>query len=89
MRKPEKAFCAADGKWITETRDNMGIGLAPGGIAKVWLGGACLSAVEIARVEGTINPNGPYEGKSGGKHRTLSDVSKAYIEKFGIPYGSW
>jgi hypothetical protein len=89
MRKPEKVFCDADGKWITESRDNMGIGLAPGGIAKVWLGGACLSAVEIARVEGTINPKGPYEGKSGGKHRTLSDVSKAYIEKFGIPYGSW
>ncbi|APC15464.1 hypothetical protein BLL42_06885 [Pseudomonas frederiksbergensis] len=89
MRKPEKAFCRADGKWITDYRDDIGIGLAPGGIAKVWLGGPCLKAVEIARVEGTINPKGPYEGKSGGKHRPLSEVSKAYIEKFGIPYGSW
>ncbi|WP_095054252.1 DUF2931 family protein [Pseudomonas sp. Irchel s3b2] len=89
MRKPEKAFCRFGAEWITERRDNMGIGLAPGGIAKVWLGGACLKSVEIARVVGTINPKGPYEGKSGGKHRPLSEVSKAYIEKFGIPYGSW
>ncbi|PAU58226.1 DUF2931 family protein, partial [Pseudomonas sp. PICF141] len=69
--------------------DDIGIGLAPGGIAKVWLGGPCLKSVEIARVVGTINPRGPYEGKSGGKHRPLSETSKAYIEKFGIPYGSW
>ncbi|MFZ3283036.1 DUF2931 family protein [Pseudomonas sp.] len=89
MRKPEKAFCRADGKWITDYRNDIGIGLAPGGIAKVWLGGPCFKAVEIARVQGTINPKGPYEGKSGGKHRPLTDVSKAYIEKFGIPFGSW
>ena len=89
MRKPEKAFCRADGKWITDYRDDIGIGLAPGGIAKVWLGGPCLKSVEIARVVGTINPKGPYEGKSSGKHRPLSEMSKAYIEKFGIPYGSW
>jgi hypothetical protein len=89
MRKPEKAFCSFGAEWITESRDNIGIGLAPGGIAKVWLGGACLEAIEILRVEGTINPRGPYEGKSGGKHRPLSEASKAYVEKFGIPYGSW
>jgi len=89
MRKPEKAFCSFGAEWITETRDNIGIGLAPGGIAKVWLGGACLKAIEILRVKGTINPRGPYEGKSGGKHRPLSETSKAYVEKFGIPYGSW
>ncbi|MHC8323225.1 DUF2931 family protein [Pseudomonas sp. GB2N2] len=89
MRKPEKAFCSFGAEWITESRDNIGIGLAPGGIAKVWLGGACLEAIEILRVEGTINPRGPYEGKSGGKHRPLSETSRSYIEKFGIPYGSW
>jgi hypothetical protein len=90
MRKPEKAFCAADGKWITETRDNMGIGLAPGGITKVWLGGACLKAVEIARVEGTLYKPGPYQGKNEGRYALpLSPESQAYIDKFGIPYGSW
>jgi len=90
MRKPEKVFCGADGKWITESRDNIGIGLAPGGIAKVWLGGACLKAGEIARVEGTINKKGPYQGKNEGRYALpLSPESQAYIEKFGIPYGSW
>ncbi|MNV26681.1 hypothetical protein D3C71_1178060 [compost metagenome] len=89
MRTPEKAFCRADAKWITDYRNDIGIGLAPGGIAKVWLGGPCLKSVEIARVEGRINPKGPYGGKSGGKHRPLSEISKTYVEKFGIPYDSW
>ncbi|MHC8356713.1 DUF2931 family protein [Pseudomonas sp. LB3P81] len=81
MRKPEKAFCSFGAEWITESRDNIGIGLAPGGIAKVWLGGACLKAVEIVRVVGTINTQGP--------SRPLSETSRTYIEQFGIPYGSW
>ncbi|NNA58034.1 DUF2931 family protein [Pseudomonas koreensis] len=90
MRKSEKAFCRFGGEWITESRDNMGIGLAPGGIVKVWLGGTCLKAVEIARVEGTVNKQGPDQGKSQGRYALpLSPESKAYIEKFGIPYGSW
>ncbi|WP_339452953.1 DUF2931 family protein [Pseudomonas sp. EA_5y_Pfl2_R50] len=90
MRKPEKAFCRADGKWITDYRDNMGIGLAPGGIAKVWLGAACLESVEITRVEGSVMKKGPYQGKNEGRYAlSLSPESKAYIEKFGIPFGSW
>jgi len=70
-------------------RDNITIGLAPGGIAKVWLRGGCLETLEIGRFEGKVNKAGPYDGTSGGKHRPLSDASKAYIEQFGIPYGSW
>ena len=90
MRKPEKAFCRADGKWITDYRDDIGIGLAPGGIAKVWLGGPCLKAVEIARVVGTINKQGPSQGKNEGRYALpLSPESQAYIDKFGIPFGSW
>ncbi|MFU2330611.1 DUF2931 family protein [Pseudomonas sp. NFX98] len=89
MREPQKVFCEADGKWITEFRSKIAIGLAPGGIAKVWLRGACLNSIEIVRVDGKIYPKGPYGGKSGGKHRPLTETSKAYIEKFGIPYGSW
>ncbi|MFY0730089.1 DUF2931 family protein [Pseudomonas sp. NFX15] len=90
MRKQEKVYCSADGKWITESRDNMGIGLAPGGIAKVWLGGACLNAVEISRVVGIVNKKGPYQGKNEGRYALpLSPESQAYIDKFGIPYGSW
>jgi hypothetical protein len=90
MRRPEKAFCKADSKWITDYRDDIGIGLAPGGIAKVWLGGPCLKSVEIARVVGTVNTQGPSQGKNEGRYALpLSPESKTYIEKFGIPYGSW
>ena len=89
MVEGEKTFCRADGKWITDYRDMLIVGLAPGGVAKVWLGGQCLLSTEVTRVQGTINPKGPYGGTSNGKHRPLSEESKAYIDKFGIPYGSW
>lgn len=85
----EKTFCRADGKWITDYRDMLIVGLAPGGIAKVWLGGQCLLSTEVTRVQGTINPEGPYRGQSGGAYYPLTEESKAYIDKFGIPYGSW
>jgi len=89
MRRGEQAFCRADGKWITDYRNLLVVGLAPGGIAKVWVRGPCLSAIEVTRVQGTINPEGPYRGQTGGEYYFLSDESKAYIDKFGIPYGSW
>ena len=89
MLKAENAYCGAVGKWKTDYRKFLTIGLAPGGVAKVWLGGACLKATEVTRVQGKIHPKGPYGGTSNGKHRPLSEESKAYIDKFGIPYGSW
>lgn len=89
MRKGEKAFCAADGKWITGYRKAIVVGLAPGGIAKVWVVGPCLTPIEVTRVQAEVDPRGPYEGESGGEHRPLSAVSKAYVEKFSVPYGSW
>ncbi|MHC8364289.1 DUF2931 family protein [Pseudomonas sp. ZT5P21] len=89
MLQGEKTFCRADGKWITDYRDMLIVGLAPGGIAKVWLGGQCLLSTEVTRIQGTISPKGPYGGTSNGKHRPLSEESKAYVEKYGIPYGSW
>ncbi|WP_236209790.1 DUF2931 family protein, partial [Pseudomonas tohonis] len=89
MLKGEKAFCKADAKWITDYRNMLTVGLAPGGIAKVWLMGACLPAIDVARVQGSVVKLGPYGGTSGGKHRPLSAISQAYIEKHGIPYGSW
>ena len=89
MRKPEKVFCAADGKWITGYRQSIGIRLVPGGIAKVWVGGPCMTSIEVTTVKAVIDPRGPYEGNSGGEYDSLSDVSKAYVEKFGVPYDSW
>ena len=89
MVKGEKAYCLADGKWITDYRKGLAIGLAPGGVAKAWIMGPCLAPIEVTRVQGTVVKEGPYEGKSGGKHRPLSETAKAYIEKHGIPYDSW
>ncbi|HBO3621614.1 DUF2931 family protein [Pseudomonas aeruginosa] len=89
MVKGERTYCRADDKWITGYREGLTIGLAPGGIAKAWIMGPCLSPIEVTRVQGEVVKNGPYEGTSGGRHRPLSDISKAYIEKHGIPFGSW
>ncbi|VEF11257.1 Protein of uncharacterised function (DUF2931) [Pseudomonas fluorescens] len=89
MRRGEKTYCTATGKWITGYRKAIAIGLAPGGIAKVWVLGPCLTPIEVTRVQAEIDPRGPYEGKSGGTYDSLSDISKKYVDKFGVPYGSW
>ncbi|WP_137807599.1 DUF2931 family protein [Pseudomonas sp. G(2018)] len=90
MLKSERTYCAADGKWITDYRDMVIVGLAPGGIARVWVRGACLKPFDVARVEGTVVKLGPDSGRSGGQYALpLKPSSKAYIEKYGIPYGSW
>lgn len=89
MRKQETVYCAFDGREINEYRDALVIGLAPGGIAKVWILGSCLPPIEVTRVQAEIDLRGPYEGKSDGKYYNLSDISRRHIEEFGIPYGSW
>jgi hypothetical protein len=89
MRKGEKTFCRADAKWITGYREAIVVGLAPGGIAKVWVAGPCLSSIEVTRVQATVHPAGPYGGEANGEYDPPSAESRAYIEKFGIPYGSW
>jgi len=89
MLKGEKTFCQADAKWITGYRNVLTVGLAPGGIARVWLMGACLSPIDVARVQGEVVKEGPYLGKASGYYRLPNAPSQAYIDKFGIPYGSW
>ncbi len=89
MRDSVEVFCRADGKVITDYREAIVIGLAPGGIAKTWVTGPCLKPIEVSRTQATVDPRGPYEGKSNGHYRPLTDISKAYVEKFGIPYESW
>ncbi|MQU63782.1 DUF2931 family protein [Pseudomonas sp. FSL R10-1350] len=90
MVKPEKAFCEFDGKWITDYRKGVTVGLAPGGIAKVWISGPCVSPIEVARVQGEVVKEGPSGGQTNGKYALpLEPETKAYIEKYGVPYGSW
>ena len=90
MVKPEKTFCDFDGKWITDYRDGIGIGLAPGGIARATISGQCLPDQVVARVQGQVVKLGPDQGRSGGEYALPpSPASQAYIKKHGIPYGSW
>jgi len=90
MRKPYRAYCRFDGDWIDDQyRKNITIGLAPGGIAKAWIGGPCLEEKEIGRYKAGIDKRGPYEGLSGGKYYYLSEKAAAYVKDHGIPYGSW
>ena len=89
MVTDKKAFCAADGEWITDYPYAVNIGLAPGGIARVWIAGQCTRSVPIARVQGRVVEAGTYGGQYGNAYPELDDVSKAYVEKYGVPYGSW
>lgn len=89
MRKKENVFCQFTGKIEVEYREAIVIGLAPGGIAKVWVTGPCLEPIEVTRVQANVDPVGPYDGESNGEYDPPSAESRAYIEKFGIPYGSW
>ena len=90
MVKGERAYCIGTGEWVTDYRKNISIGLAPGGIAKAWVNGPCLDAIEVSRVQGKVVKKGPFEGYSDGKYyRAPNPESQAYIDKFGIPYDSW
>ncbi|MFF7707358.1 DUF2931 family protein [Pseudomonas sp. NPDC007930] len=92
MKVRERNACTSTGtgKPIDGYRKAITIGLAPGGIAKAWIVGVCVPALEFARVQGQVVTLGPDQGRSGGQYALpLMPNSKAYIEKNGIPYGSW
>ncbi|WP_207266160.1 DUF2931 family protein [Pseudomonas sp. GW101-3H06] len=89
MVKPERVFCPGSQKWKVDYRDSITLGMAPGGIVKVWVGGACLDYKEVGRFQAEIEPLGPYIGKSKGQYIPIEPENKAYVEQHGIPYGSW
>lgn len=89
MIKPEQAFCLWTSKWEEDYRDALTLGMAPGGIVKVWVGGSCLGYREVGRFQAEVEPLGPYRGASKGKYIPLEPENKAYVEQHGIPYGSW
>jgi hypothetical protein len=89
MLKQEKIFCAFDGNDVTVYRDTITLGMAPGGIVKVWVGDGCLGHLEVGRFEAKIDPRGPYKGLSKGKYIKMEPENKEYVEKYGVPYGSW
>lgn len=91
MLTPHSEYCSVTKQVDTSYRKMIGIGLAPGGIAKAWVGGACLPFMEIGRFVGVVERKGPSQGQTGGKYAwpELEPASKAYIEQHGIPYDSW
>jgi hypothetical protein len=89
MIKPEWVFCQGSKEWRNDYRKMITLGMAPGGIVKVWVGGACLDFKEVGRFQAEIEPLGPYIGKSKGQYIPLEPENKAYIDQHGIPYGSW
>jgi hypothetical protein len=88
MLQQEEVDCVMGGRQ-SAYRDAVVIGLAPGGIAKLWVSGSCFKGSEVLRVQAEVEPKGPYQGMSKGQHRTLKPAAKAYIEQHGIPYDSW
>ncbi|MCP1607619.1 DUF2931 domain-containing protein [Pseudomonas citronellolis] len=71
-------------------REALTIGLAPGGVVRAWVKSTCGESIEILRAQAEVEPKGPSQGKTDGKYALpLEPASKAYIEKHGIPYGSW
>lgn len=74
----------------SEYREALALGLAPGGVVRGWVMSTCGKPIEILRAQAETEPKGPSQGKTGGQYALpLEPESKAYIEKHGIPYGSW
>ena len=90
MVKPQRTVCVHSTQEVTRFRHDISLGLAPGGIVKVWVGGPCLKAKEVGRFVGVVEPRGTHKGYRGG-HFTLkpSAAARAYIEQHAIPYDSW
>ena len=66
------------------------VGLAPGGVLQAWVRDSCRNPIMIARGQAKIEPLGPEQGKHGGRYAyPVSEKAKQYIDKYGIPYGSW
>ena len=71
-------------------RAKVYLGLAPGGIVQAWVLDKCMKPIKAARVQADVEPLGPSQGKNEGRYAyPVSEKSKLYIERYGIPYGSW
>ncbi|BBT16645.1 hypothetical protein WP8S17C03_26940 [Metapseudomonas otitidis] len=90
MVKPQRTVCVHSTQEVIRFRHDISIGLAPGGIVKVWVGGPCLKGEEIGRFVGVVERKGPSQGQTEGRfYRAPSEAARAYIEQHGIPYDSW
>jgi hypothetical protein len=82
--------CATAPEQEARSISSLYLGLAPGGVVQVWVRNSCHHPVKVARAQAEIEPLGPSLGKNQGRYAyPVSEKSKRYIEKYGIPYGSW
>jgi Protein of unknown function (DUF2931) len=89
MRHSIARRCAKYPERPASYHPSMTLGLAPGGVVQVWVWDECLRRVPFVRAQVEIEPLGPDLGKSNGHYYPQTKDSKQYVEKFGIPYGSW
>lgn len=90
MRTSVNQRCLETPKEQASYSASIYLGLAPGGVVQVWVRDSCHYPVKVARAKAEIEPLGPSQGKNQGRYAyPISEKSKRYIDKFGIPYGSW
>jgi hypothetical protein len=66
------------------------LGLAPGGVVQVWSRDSCQRPVKVARAQAEVEPLGPSQGKTEGRYAyKIKTEIQRYIDRYGIPYGSW
>jgi len=90
MRKATDRRCPETPEQTASYMASVNLGLAPGGIVQVWVRDECRHPVKVARAQAEVEPLGPSQGQNNGRYAyKVSEESKRYIEKYGIPYGSW
>ncbi|KAA0979169.1 DUF2931 family protein [Pseudomonas sp. ANT_J28] len=90
MRSSITQRCPATPEQEARYMASIYLGLAPGGVVQIWVRDSCHRPVEVAQAKAEIEPLGPSQGKNDGRYAyPVSENSKHYIQKFGIPYGSW
>jgi hypothetical protein len=70
-------------------RENLVVGLAPGGVVKLWVRGPGLQPIEVLCQRAEIEQRGPDLGLFEGRYVTLPAESKEYLRTHPIPYDSW
>ncbi|MGF6555620.1 hypothetical protein ABIA48_002000 [Pseudomonas sp. S30_BP2TU TE3576] len=89
MRNSTARRCHKYPQHSANSSAQLNLGLAPGGIIQVWVRDECSHAHKVDRGQVGIEPLGPDQGKYNGFYGKIKDSSQRYIERFGIPYGSW
>jgi hypothetical protein len=89
MVRPERVYCRGSREWIEDYRLAITLGMAPGGVVKVWVGGPCLGFKEVGRFQAEVEPRGPYLNNKGLFYRAPNPAAQAWSDQHGIPYGSW